>query len=106
MTMVIHEQGTDLKGLGKWDLATGRYIPYQGGSRSRLPLWDDKNYSRYAGFVGVDEHLSDSLYTMPALYTYLGGAPLMPEGHASVFISLIREATLDRLKAKDEDAKK
>lgn len=106
MSMVIHDRESDMKGVGKWDFATGRYIPLSGGSRSRLPLWDDKNYPRYVGYVGVDEHLSDTLYTMPALYAYLGGAPAMLEGHGSVFVGLIRQAAVDRMKAEDEDAQK
>ena len=106
MSMVIHDRESDMKGAGKWDFATGRYIPLSGGSRSRLPLWDDKNYPRYGGFVGVDEHLSDTLYTMPALYAYLGGAAGVIEGHGSVFVGLIHQAALDRMKAVDEDAQK
>ena len=106
MAMVIHERVPDVKGVGKWDFTTGRYIPHTGGSRSRLPLYDDKAYSRYVGFVGVDEHLSADIFTMPALYTFLGGAAVTPEGHGSVFVKLIQEQTLARLKAEDEDAAK
>ena len=106
MAMVIHERVADVKGVGKWDFTTGRYIPHNGGSRSRLPLYDDKNYPRYVGFVGVDEHLSADLYTMPALYTFLGGHAVVPEGHGSVFVKLIQEQTLARLQAEDEDAAK
>lgn len=106
MTMVMHDREPDIKGVGKWDLATTRYIPLYGGSRSRLPLWDDKAYPRYVGFVGVDEHLSDTLYTMPALYAWLGGAPAMIEGHGSVFVSLIWEATQQHLREEKEESEK
>jgi hypothetical protein len=106
MSMVIHDRELDTKGVGKWDFATGRYIPLSGGSRSRLPIWDDKEYPRYNGYVGVDEHLSESLFTMAALYTYLGGAPAVIEGHGSVFVGLIHQAALDRMRAADEDAQK
>jgi hypothetical protein len=106
MTMVIHDRVADVRGVGKWDFTTGRYIPVSGGSRSRLPLYDDKNYPRYTGYVGVDEHLSAEMYTMPALYTFLGGAAVIAEGHGSVFTKLIQEQGVARLKAEDEDAKK
>lgn len=106
MTMVIHERVSDLRGAGKWDAGTTRYIPLQGGSRSRLPIQDDPDYHRYYGFVGMSEELSATLHTMPALYQYLGGTPVVPEGHGSVFIHLILEQTLNRLKAQAEDAEK
>ena len=104
--MVIHERVADVKGVGKWDYNTTRYIPVSGGSRSRLPVYDDKAYHRYYGLVGVDEHLSEEIYTMPALYAFLGGKAILPEGHGSVFTGLILEQTLKRLKAQDEDAEK
>jgi len=104
--MVIHERIPDVKGVGKWDFDTGRYIPHSGGSRSRLPLYDDKDYGRYPGFVGLDEHLSPDIYTMPALYTFLGGAAAAIEGHGSVFVGLIEAIAVERRKAVDEDLAK
>ena len=52
--MVIHERVEDGKGLGKRDAKTGRYIPISGGSRMRLPIYDDPRVPRYHGFVGVN----------------------------------------------------
>lgn len=96
--MVIHERVHDQRGMGKWDLGTTRYIPMQGGSRSRLPVYDDKNYQRYPGYVGLDERLSETLYTLPTLYAFLGGAPVVPPGQEGGFTALILEQTTARLK--------
>ena len=103
MAMVLHERTSDVKGVGKWDRGTGRYVPASGGSRSRLPLYDDKNYGRYPGFVGIDEHLSNDIYTMAALYHLLGGSPLVIEGVTSIFVSLVREQAVARLNAQKEE---
>jgi hypothetical protein len=102
--MVIHERVADVKGVGKWDSGTTRYIPHQGGSRSRLPVYDDPEYRRYYGFVGMGEELTATVHTMDALYQHLGGTPVVREGHGSVFIRLILEQTLNRLKGQPEDA--
>lgn len=99
MTMVIHERLHDQKGAGKWDLGTTRYIPMQGGSRSRLPVQDDPDYRRYYGFIGVDENQTETLYTIPALYSYLGGAPVVPAGQEGGFTALILEQTMSRIQA-------
>ncbi len=104
--MVFHERVSDNRGVGKWDFATTRYIPDTGGSRSRLPLYDDKSIRRYYGLVGIDEKMSEGMFTLPALYTYLGGAPLVREGHGSIFVSLILDETLKRMKAEEEEAEK
>lgn len=104
--MVIHDRVLDTKGLGKWDIGTTRYIPVSGGSRSRLPVHDDPAYRRYYGFVGISEDLTPDIFTLPALYAYLGGAPVVQEGHGSVFVKLILDETLARLKASDEEKAK
>ena len=103
--MVIHERVADVRGVGKWDLGTTRYIPVSGGSRSRLPVYDDPVYKRYFGFVGIDESLTAEIHTMATLYAHLGGTPVVHEGHGSVFVSLILEQTLNRLKAESEAEK-
>jgi hypothetical protein len=102
--MVIHELEHDQKGAGKWDLGTTRYIPMQGGSRSRLPVRDDPDYRRYPGFVGEDERMTESVYTIAALYTYLGGAPIVPRGQEGGFTSLILDQTVAKLQAEKEEA--
>lgn len=95
--MVIHERIHDQRGAGKWDLGSTRYIPIGGGSRSRLPMQDDPEYPRYYGFVGVDDRLSESLYTISGLYGYLGGAPSVPAGEEGGFTALILEQTRSKL---------
>jgi len=100
--MMIHERVADSRGIGKWDLGTTRYIPMQGGSRSRLPLQDDPNYPRYVGFVGLDERMSEHLYTIPALYSYLGGSPEVPEGGSS-FTALVLNETRAKLMVEKEE---
>lgn len=104
--MVIHDRVSDNKGVGKWDFATTRYIPLSGGSRSRLPLWDDKTIPRYYGFVGIGEKMTEEMFTLPALYGFLGGAPVVREGHGSVFVSLILEETQKRMKEEEEAEEK
>jgi hypothetical protein len=104
--MIIHEREHD-RGEGKWDIATTRYVSLQGGSRSRLPVIDDPDYHRYPGFVGVDERLSETLYTIPALFTYLGGRPVVGSGQESGLTKLIQDETLARLqKEKEEEEEK
>lgn len=100
--MVIHERVHDQRGAGKWDITTTRYIPMQGGSRSRLPVIDDPDYHRYFGYVGLDDSLSETLYTIPALYTYLGGAPIVPPGEEGGFTALILAETQSKLNAVKE----
>jgi hypothetical protein len=60
-----------VKGSGKTDSGTGRYIPIGGGSRSRIPVSDDKRISRYAGNLGIDAGLSGKIDTLAALYAQL-----------------------------------
>lgn len=102
MAMVIHERVHDQHGAGKWDLETTRYVPESGGSRSRLPLVDDPEYRRYPGFVGMDEHLTPSLYRIADLYAYMGGKPIIPEGDEGKFTALILEQAEGRIMAHHE----
>lgn len=95
--MVIHERVHDLRGAGKWDLNTTRYLPIYGGSRSRLPVADDTDYRRYPAFVGMDESMTPSIYQLGSLYRHLGGKPFVPEGNAGQFVSLLLGHTMERL---------
>jgi hypothetical protein len=70
-TITIHKRVKDVVGSGKTDKATGRYVPVGGGSRTRIPLADDKRISRYAGNLGVDASLSGKIDSMAALYAQL-----------------------------------
>jgi hypothetical protein len=104
--MVIHDRVSDTKGVGKWDFGTTRYIPVSGGSRSRLPVNDDKTIPRYFGLVGIGEKMTEEIFTLPALYSFLGGAPVVRQGHGSIFVSLILEEHLKRMKEEGEDKEK
>jgi hypothetical protein len=97
--MVIHEMVRDQRGAGKWDVNTTRYIPVYGGSRSRLPVADDPDYRRYPGFVGIDEHLTESIYLIGQLYHHIGGKPIISPGVGSEFVSLILGNALAKLEA-------
>ena len=78
---------------GRRDLATGRYIPMMGGSRSKLSAAGGE-YPRYEGSIGIDKGLAAKISTMEALYHHMGGFPsYMPEGPLSATISeLVEEA--------------
>lgn len=95
--MEIHNQVRDKAGSGKWDITTTRYVPEFGGSRSRLPLYDDPFQRRYAGFVGIDEHLTAQIFLISTLYHYIGGKPVLPPGDAGKFLALLLGQTLERL---------
>lgn len=97
--MHIYEQEHDLAGAGKWDINTTRYIPIYGGSRSRLPIYDDPEYRRYHGFVGIDEHLTSEVHLIATLYQYMGGKPIPHMGDAGKFTKLILGETEERLEA-------
>ena len=97
--MEIHKPQRDKIGVGKWDLITTRYIPLSGGSRSRLPVYDDPNQRRYAGFVGFDEFLTPHLYMIPTLYKFLGGKPVLQEGQAGEFTAMLLGQTMGQLEA-------
>lgn len=97
--MVIHEKTHDMVGAGKWDIHTTRYIPIYGGSRSKLPIFDDPEYRRYHGFVGIDEYLTEHINLIAQLYAHLGGKAIIMEGPGGEFTSLILGQTLERLEA-------
>ena len=97
--MEIHKPQRDKIGVGKWDLTTTRYIPVSGGSRSRLPVYDDPEQRRYTGFVGFDEFLSADIHMIPTLYQLLGGKPVLQEGDAGKFTALLLGQTMGRLEA-------
>ena len=91
-----HTEGSgqqEAKVAGRRDLATGRYIPMTGGSRSKLPTAGGE-YPRYAGSIGMDKELAGKISTMEALYHHMGGFPsYMPEGPLGATISeLVEEA--------------
>ena len=98
--LVIHERVADSKGLGKRDAKTGRYIPIGGGSRMRLPVFDDPHVPRYPGFVGVNPSQSERIYTMPVLYSELGGKEETREGRLSKLTSAVVER---RVEEQDDD---
>lgn len=97
--MEIHKPQRDKIGVGKWDLTTTRYIPLGGGSRSRLPVYDDPLQRRYTGFVGFDEFLSADIHMVPTLYQLLGGKPVLQEGDAGKFTAMLLSQTMERLEA-------
>jgi len=101
--MKIHPMQHDKAGAGRWDKATGRYVPMGGGSRMRLPLNDgDPNIRRYYGLVGMDEKLTEDLSTMAALYAHMGGAPKIEHGKAGTLTSRILDVVEEQRKAEEE----
>lgn len=97
--MVIHETAPDRSGAGRWDLRSTRYIPMNGGSRSRLPLYDDPEIKRYRGFVGIDEFLTPTIFQIATLYHLIGGKPLILAGASGVFGHMIADQTLEKMTA-------
>lgn len=89
--MEFHRGTDSARGAGSWERTTLRYMPLTGGSRSRLPLLNDPNIPRYHGFVGVDEHLTAEMGSLSSLYNFLGGRPIIPEGPAGEFLTLVLE---------------
>ena len=86
--MFLHDNVRDsLVAVGR-HRESGRYIPMAGGSRSRLPIKTGK-VPRYYGLIGIDEHLSESIGTLDALYSKIGGRALIPEGKAGEFVKLL-----------------
>ena len=101
--MKIHLGERDVAGAGRWDKATGRYIPMSGGNRSRLPMYDqDSKIPRYFGFVGVDEHLTESMNSVAALLKHMGGAPKIGAGQAGTLASRIQAVVEEQRKAAEE----
>lgn len=97
--MEIHKPLRDKLGVGKWDLTTTRYVPLGGGSRSRLPVYDDPEQRRYTGFVGFDEFFSADIHMIPTLYQLLGGKPVLQEGDAGKFTAMLLGQTMEKLEA-------
>ncbi|HEX7926878.1 MAG TPA: hypothetical protein VF678_04740 [bacterium] len=73
-------RGKDVRGSGKWDAGTGRYIPVGGGSRSRVPIRDDADIPRYTGMMGIDPEQSSGIQTLGALYSHMGGNAIVQSG--------------------------
>lgn len=102
--MYIHPFHHDQRGAGRWERATGRYIPRSGGSRTRLPVYDDEDYPRYHGFVGIDEKLTPHIGTIAQLYHHMGGGVYMPPGEVGEFLQLLlNEAARQPLVVEEED---
>jgi hypothetical protein len=103
--MKIHEVQHDLSGAGRWHKATGRYIPITGGWRSRLPIYaGDSEIRRYYGFVGIDERLTETIFTISTLFQHIGGAPKIQAGAAGTLTSRIQDVKEEQLKAEAEEA--
>ena len=101
--MHIHKVQHEMSGAGRWDKSTTRYVPIMGGSRSRLPIGNpDDTYPRYHGFVGMDEKLTESIYTIAALYQHIGGAPLVESGTAGTLAARIQNVVEEQRKAEEE----
>lgn len=100
--MKLHEPKRDTRGQGRWDRATGRYVPVTGGSRSRLPIKEDPEIPRYYGFIGMDEKYTESIDTMSALYHTLGGAPEVVGGKAGQFTTLLTRTNEEMKQAEEE----
>ena len=102
--MVIHPFEVDMRGSGRWDKQTGRYIPVAGGSRSRLPVLDgDGSIPRYLGFVGIDDKDTESVHTMAGLLEHIGGEVVAQRGEAGALVSRIQEVVEDQRKAEEEE---
>jgi hypothetical protein len=101
--MHIHPAEHDQAGAGRWDKSTTRYVPMGGGSRSRLPIANpDDKYPRYHGIVGIDEKLTDTIFTIGALYQHMGGAPEILAGNAGTLASRIQNIVEEQRKADAE----
>ena len=102
--MIMHAARHDKHGAGRWDVNTTRYIPQQGGSRSRLPIMDSESIPRYHGLVGVDERMSADMGSVHALYTYLGGKPAIPSGPAGPYVRKLIELSMRWMKIDEPGA--
>lgn len=82
-------------GVGKWDVSTNRYIPFSGGSRSRLPM-GTKGIRPYRGFSGVDQRVEKEIDNIGTLYTRLkGGSRIASQDAAFVEVKIEEEETPD-----------
>ena len=80
-------------GVGKWDVSTNRYIPFSGGSRSRLPM-GTKGIRPYRGFSGVDQRAEEEIDNIGTLYTRLkGGSRIASQDAAFVEVKIEEEET-------------
>ncbi|MBI3994033.1 MAG: hypothetical protein HY342_12230 [Candidatus Lambdaproteobacteria bacterium] len=102
--MIMHDVQHDKRGAGRWDVHTTRYIPQQGGSRSRLPIKDSDTVPRYVGFVGLDERMSGDMSSVQALYEYLGGKPAIPSGPAGPYVRMLIELSMKWMKLDEPGA--
>lgn len=101
--MILHDATYDKRGAGHWDRETTRYIPWGGGSRSRIPIIDLHSIPRYYGFVGIDEKLTEEISSLPKLYHYLQGRPAIPSGPAGPYVSKLIELSLRWMKPMEEE---
>ncbi len=92
--MMMHDATYDKRGAGHWDPDTTRYIPWGGGSRSRIAIIDVQSIPRYYGFIGIDERLSEELSSLPKLYHWLQGRPAIPAGPAGPYVAKLIELSL------------
>ncbi|MDH4121275.1 MAG: hypothetical protein OEV94_06195 [Deltaproteobacteria bacterium] len=103
MSVVLHNVHKDVKNQGRFSPSTGRYVPMGGGSRSKLPVHNN-DIRRYLGFVGMDDSLTESLFTMAALYQHLGGKPTIPPGPGGELTKLMLSDTIWSGADEGEDA--
>ena len=90
--MIIHDYKFDDRGGGRWEVNTTRYVPMNGGSRSRLPIRHPgyEDIRRYYGAVGMSEGLAEKISTMAELYRYLGGG-IMVTAQTEAYIGRLVE---------------
>jgi hypothetical protein len=100
--MILHDATYDKRGAGHWDPDTTRYIPWGGGSRSRIPIIDLISIPRYYGFIGIDERLSEEISSLPKLYHLLQGRPAIPSGAAGPYVTKLIELSLRWMKPLEE----
>ena len=93
--MIFHEAQIAIRGIGRWDAKTTRYVPINGGSRSRLPVTNRgyEDIPRYYGGVGMNERLTESIRTIDDLYKYLGGGILVTPQTAAYVSRILEQAS-------------
>ena len=100
--MILHDATYDKRGAGHWDRDTTRYVPWGGGSRSRIPIIDVQSVPRYYGFIGIDERLSEEINSLPKLYHWLQGRPAIPSGAAGPYVTKLMELSLRWMRPMEE----
>ena len=92
--MQFHEAQFELKGIGRWDANTTRYVPFSGGSRSRLPVIYSgfEDIRRYHGGVGMSEGLTESIRSMGDWYKHIGGGILVTAQTAAYVTRLLEQS--------------